>query len=208
MCNNCYSTQPRAEDRRRRRSYTLGQIAVAREREKDFVEILLPELMRRSWRFFRGWSRQWRDDMREEIAGYAWAQFLSMLSRGNDPLTCVKAFADLVLKQYRGFRRVTGIESAQDVMSPRAKTLGRVQITQAGEHGGWRFLALSDRVPDTVAARVDFEEYLGWLPDRERSVLEALASGHTQKEAAALCRVPLDEVNLLREEFAEAWTEA
>ena len=72
----------------------------------------------------------------------------------------------------------------------------------------WKqWLACDNRVgpADEAAFRVDFEAWLGSLPDRKRRVAELLAEGHEGVVVARLVGIAPSRVCQLRRELEASW---
>jgi hypothetical protein len=74
--------------------------------------------------------------------------------------------------------------------------------------GRWlvRAIPASDApIPNQVAFRIDFADWLSRLPRRNRRIAEALACGDTASEVAHRFRVSSARISQLRLQFYESW---
>ena len=60
-------------------------------------------------------------------------------------------------------------------------------------------------MPDTVAFRVDFADWLQSLRRRDRCIAESLSLGHTTSDVAKRFKVSAGRVSQLRRELAKSW---
>jgi hypothetical protein len=61
-------------------------------------------------------------------------------------------------------------------------------------------------VPDQVAFRLDFRQWLDNQSSRNRLIVEALASGDSPSEAASRFRISRGRISQLRRQFFDSWT--
>ncbi len=77
------------------------------------------------------------------------------------------------------------------------------------EENAWAEAVVEDTrtapVPDIVAFRVDFADWLKSLRRRDRRIAEALSVGHTTSHVARKFRVSAGRISQLRKELAENW---
>ncbi len=60
-------------------------------------------------------------------------------------------------------------------------------------------------VPEVVAFRVDFKDWLKRLPSRDRRIAKYLSLRHRTRDAAAKFKVSEGRISQLRKLFAESW---
>ena len=77
------------------------------------------------------------------------------------------------------------------------------------EEGQWVEAVVQDTrsspVPDIVSFRLDFAEWLGRLPRRNRCIAESLAIGNRTKDVSRRFGVSEGRITQLRRELADSW---
>ena len=85
----------------------------------------------------------------------------------------------------------------------------RLDRREKDDENAWTKAVVEDTrtppVPDIVAFRIDFADWLKSLRRRDRRVAEALSLGHTTGHVARKFRVSDGRISQLRRELAESW---
>jgi hypothetical protein len=100
-----------------------------------------------------------------------------------------------------------------DVLSPYCQQRKNVKVERLdhfnAEENGWRQAVVIDTrsspVPEIVAFRCDFSDWLASLPRRDCHIAESLAIGNRTGEVAKQFDVSEGRVSQLRRELAESW---
>jgi len=150
-----------------------------------------------------------------EARAAAWSAWHGLVERGKDPVEVgVHGIAGNAVRNIRQGRRIgnrTCGRGVMDVFNNKAQrkdgfTLvsldsGDEALAETSGEGAWReWLAEDNKVTpaDEAAFRVDFEAWLGSLPDRKRRVAELLAEGHEGVVVARLVGISPGRVCQLR----------
>ena len=122
-------------------------------------------------------------------------------------------FAILVDYKLRTLRRLCGQERAKDVLSPQAQQRRGFTVSPIPKgsslDGNVFDEALRDNtrseVPDQVAFRMDFPEWLSTMSDRNRHIAEDMTMGDSTLELSGRHRVSPGRISQLRREFKQDW---
>ncbi len=170
---------------------------------------------------FRRRRYQDRAEAVAEAQACAWKAWRGLVERGKDPVAVgVWGIAGYAIRHVLNGRRIGnrgGGRGSRDVFHFKAQAacgfkvvgLGRDAEREPGRGSdAWKeWLACDNRVgpADEAAFRVDFEAWLGSLPDRKRRVAELLAEGHEGVVVARLVGIVPSRVTQLRSELAANW---
>jgi hypothetical protein len=174
---------------------------------------LLPRIERHGRVCFRGVKCPHRKaDFLAEMAAIAWRWYVRLAQRGKDAGRFPSALAAFAARAVRSGRRLCGQERARDVLSPLAQrrrgfTVG--PIPGGRPNGDVLEEALRDNrrtpVPDQVAFRCDFPEWLRTYDRGKRRLIQDLMAGARTLDAAAKHRLSATRVSQLRGEFHCDW---
>jgi hypothetical protein len=148
-----------------------------------------------------------------ETVAIAWRWFLRLVEMGKDAAQFVSTFAVLAARHVRCGRKLCGQERSRDVLSPLAQQRHSFTVSPLPEgdslDGNIFAEALCDNtrsaVPDQVAFRVDFPNWLASLSERDRRVVEQLILGERTRDVARRFGISPGRVSQLRREFHLAW---
>ena len=167
-----------------------------------------------------------RADAVAETVALAWKWHVRLAERGKDVTRFPAAFAALAARAVRCGRRLCGQELAKEVLSPVAqRTHGfRVEHLPASTrspheqlHATPQGQALLDAfeerlrdntltpVPDQVAFRIDFPNWLRTLTGRERRLVRAMAHNERTKDLSRQFELSPGRISQLRREFRDGW---
>jgi hypothetical protein len=167
-----------------------------------------------------------RADKVAECVALGWVWYVRLCARGKDVSQFSMAFVYLVARAVKSGRKLTGMEKANDVMSPLAQqrhgfTVERLpasssaahEVSYADPHGQHRHDAWEERLqdntvtpPDEQAAfRIDFAAWLKTLTPRERRLIRAMALNERTKDLAKKFEVSPGRISQQRREFCEGW---
>jgi hypothetical protein len=194
--------------------------------ESQFLGVL-PRLVTHAQIAFRGVRCPGRkQDLISETLGLCWAWYRRLAARGRDPGQFVSALAGFAARAARCGRRVTGQESANDVLSERARarhgfTLSSLpasvrtchenlygDVTRQREQDVFEERLRENAVtpiPDQVQFRIDFPAWRSTLSERNRRLLDALMTGARTLDVSRKFGLTPGRVAQLRREFHDAW---
>jgi hypothetical protein len=174
---------------------------------------LLPRIERHGRVCFRGVKCPHRKaDFLAEMAGIAWRWYVRLARRGKDAGRFPSALAAFAARAVRSGRRLCGQERARDALSPlaqRRRGFAVGPIFSGRLNGDILDEALRDNrmtpVPDQVAFRCDFPEWLRTYDRGKRRLIRDLMAGARTLDAAAKHRLSAARVSQLRREFHRDW---
>lgn len=179
----------------------------------------LPDLQRYAGATCRYADPQRRDDYVAEALAVGYVNCHSLVQRGRAEQVHTRGFLTHAVHAVHNGRHVGSPMASGDVMSERGrfKHGQRVHSLSAMRDGptsaGSEFPAsfeeeLADSrtpVPDQVAFRIDFGDWLGGLTRRDRAIVEQLASGQRPGEVARHMHVSSAAVSQRRALWRESW---
>ena len=180
---------------------------------RQFVDHILPVVELHAAIQFRRLKGQDRDDAIQETTAVAWQFFVQAVEQGKDPTEFPHCIADFAARRVRSGRWFAG-HSSRDVLSQRAQMQHCFEVHSLDDEScdpttGWKAAVTQDSKhsspADTVAFRLDFECWLGMLPQRDRRVAESLAVGDRTGEVARRYQVTPSRISHLRREIHESW---
>jgi hypothetical protein len=202
-------------------------IPQALEQLRNAFLTLLPRIELHARITFRGVKcRDQREDAIAETVALAWKWHVCLAERGKDATRFPAAFATLAARAVRCGRRLCGHERAREVLSPVAqRRYGfRVEHLPASTRSPHEHLyatpdgqalldAFEERlrdniltpVPDQVAFRVDFPDWLRTLTGRERRMVRAMARNERTKDLSKQFELSPGRISQLRREFRDDW---
>jgi hypothetical protein len=164
-----------------------------------FVEKVLPVVKRfacAKFRYLRGFAK---DEAIANALGLAYEHYHRAMQSGRDasqfPVALAR-FACLRIRAGRGY----GKQNATDVMEGRTQAkLGYDREPLGDYQGKWA------DVPDEIAAKLDFADWLEQLRPARRRVMEALAQGLSREQVAAELGCGIHNVDYLRDKCRKDW---
>jgi hypothetical protein len=167
-----------------------------------------------------------RADKIAETLALAWKWFVRLQERSKDAERFPMAFTFLVARAVKSGRRLCGRESAKEVLSSTAQqrhgfrveslpiSIRRPASELYGTVRGQEALdAYEERLqdnhitppPDAAAFRIDFPQFVGALPERDRELAMFLSLGHSAKKAGHRFRLSPGRVTQLRYRWFRHW---
>src|SRR4051812_17989997 len=95
LCSPCYRAAPAEHPGRKWRTDTPEQISAAKARESEYLEFILPRVIRYARKCFR--SAYDREALVADCCGVSWLLFLRTVADGRDPM----AEAHLIVRRSR-----------------------------------------------------------------------------------------------------------
>ena len=154
-----------------------------------------------------------RQETIAEMVALAWKWFVRLAELGKDASRFASALATFAARAVCSGRRVCGMDSGKDVLSPRAQQ--RHQFTTStlrdfsSLDGNIFDEALHDNmqtpVLDQVAFRFDFPAWLLTRTDRDRRIVLDLMRGERTLEVSRKYGTTPGRISQLRRDFLEDW---
>jgi hypothetical protein len=164
---------------------------------------------------FRRLNRSDRDEAILDVCAAAWCSWHGLIQRGKDPLE-IGPYGILAnaIRYVKNGRRVGNPGSGRgrlDLWNHRSqKALGcrLLSLSSAQREGERRAWVANDRrssPADNAVFLVDFEDWLGRLPERRRRAAELLSQGYGTGEVAGQLGVTAGAISQARVELARSW---
>lgn len=179
----------------------------------DFLSIL-PKIEKHARFAFRMWHNEHdREDAVQETIAIAWKWFQRLAAKGKDATRFPTTLASLSSRHVKCGRQLCGCKSPKDVLSPLARKRYGFEVEPLSQEGTLpgRLIqdALADNtqtpVPEAVAFRIDFPEWLHQLSQRDCRIVEELAMKHSTCDVASKFHVSPARVSQLRREYHQDW---
>jgi len=191
---------------------------------ESLLQRIIDCLRRACWKLRCAASRA---DFIAEGVGLCWKWFCRAVAKGKDVASFVTAMAKFAARAVRYGRTVCGQQKAKDVMSVTAMRKhgvvverfgsGRIhsQMAASGLENQHQEIPFEDAlaentvtsIPEQVMFRVDWPRFVERLSHRDRQLMEFLAAGNSNQEAAAKFGLTPGRVSQLRRSWCEAWQE-
>jgi hypothetical protein len=182
------------------------------QRRNDKFLQLLPAITHQVEFAFRNAPAEAREELVQEAIAQAYGLFISLCRRRKSNLAYATPLARFAIRRTRAGRRLGNSSNSQDIMSCRVNS-SRAFVVNRLERpikGGkyWREVLVEDRSAgpaETVAARLDYCDWLATLSSRDRRLAEKLAIGETTGYVARMFHISSARVSQLRRQLCESW---
>jgi hypothetical protein len=174
---------------------------------------MLPAIMTHARITFQHCDPESRAEAIQCVVASSFVAYARLVELGKETIAYPSVLARLGCAQYRAHRRVGSRLNVGDVLSHYCQAKKNVIVERLDhfddEEGAWREAVVQDTrstpVPDIVAFRCDFADWLRSLPRRDRRITETLALGNRNSEVAKRFKVTEGRISQLRRELAESW---
>ncbi len=188
---------------------------------------ILPRIEWQAFVYFRGLRCPNRkDDAVQETVALAWKWFVRLVEQGKDPLTFPTVLAKFAARAVKCGRRICGQEKAKDVLSQQAQQRHGFVVEALPSSPGTSYESLygaihgqqrqdlfeerlSDNtqtpVPEQVAFRIDFPNWLATLTARERLLVHAMAQNERTLDLSRHFDLSPGRISQLRRELHNDW---
>lgn len=177
----------------------------------DFLT-LLPTIERHVGYAFRWVPTPFRQDVVQEALITAFVAYRRLVDRGRRDRVYATPLARFAVFHVRDGRRVGSPRNRLDASCPfvarrhgfRIERIDRFDVRARR----WTLMAIPSSaapIPDQVAFRLDFPQWLSAQSRRNRRLIQALACGATTSEAARRFHVSAARISQLRLQFSRSW---
>jgi hypothetical protein len=173
---------------------------------------MLPSIRRTAAFQLAGLDPEAKDDAMAEIVANCYVAYFRLVELGKESLAYPSVLARYAISQYRAGRRVGTRARRNDVYAPYCRKKNGHELCHIGapadQVGGWHEYLTDNAVspvPDQVAFRIDFPNWLSTLSARTRQVVEELADGERVTEVSQRLEITPSRVSQLRRELHAAW---
>ena len=174
---------------------------------------MLPAIVTHARVAFRCLDPDAKAEAVQEVVANAFVAFARLVQLGKIDIAYATPLARYAVAQVRDGRRVGGHLKIQDVSSAHCQRQKKVTMEWLDhfdkEENAWKEAVVVDTrsapVPDIVAFRCDFADWLHRLPRRNRRIAQFLAVGNRTGETARKFGVCEGRVSQVRKELAESW---
>ena len=176
---------------------------------------MLPAIVRHAKIAFRHLRAEAREENIQAVVCYACTAVARLAELGKLDLAYATVLARFGVAQVRDGRVTGGHLNCKDISSPYCQRLKGVVVERLDkfdeEENAWKEAVVQDTrnapVPEIVAFRCDFADWLANLSQRDRKIAKFLAVGNRTSDVAQRFAVSAGRVSQLRRELAESWKE-
>jgi len=174
---------------------------------------MLPTIVTHAKIAFRHLRPEARSEAIQEVVANCCRANARLVELGKVSLAYPHVLARFGVKQVKDHRKVGGSLNIGDVLGKYCQSHKDVVVERLDkfneQHDCWEEAVVQDTrnspVPDIVAFRCDFADWLKSLKRRDRRIAEFLSLGHRTSDAARKFKVSDGRVSQLRRELAESW---
>jgi hypothetical protein len=173
---------------------------------------MLPVIYRYARISFRDLDPESREDAVAEVIANVTVAIARLAQRGRLRLAFPTVLARYGIAQYRDGRRVGNSFRISEVLSPNAQRKKGFVVERLDrreeDSGEWCEAVVADHrtpVPEQVAFRIDFPQWLAGMPRKKRAIAESLALGNTTTDVARHFELSPGRVSQLRAELYRSW---
>jgi hypothetical protein len=174
---------------------------------------MLPAILTHARLSFRHLDPEAREEAVAECVANSLVAFVRLYKSGRVARAFPTALARFAVAQVKDHRKVGGHLNVKDVLSKYAQEQKHFRVDSIdhfdADEDQWQEAVVEDTrtatVPDIVAFRVDFADWLWQLPRRDRRVAQYLSLGNRTQDAARKFGVSEGRISQLRRGLAESW---
>ena len=174
---------------------------------------MLPAIATYARLAFRHHNPEARQEAVEECLANALVAYVRLVQLGKADIAYATPLARYAVAQVRDHRKVGGHLNIGDVMSSYCQRQKKITMERLDhfdrEENAWQEALVVDSrtapVPDIVAFRCDFADWLASLPHRNRKIALKLATNESTGRVARMFKVSAGRISQLRKEFKLAW---
>jgi hypothetical protein len=174
---------------------------------------MLPTIIRYAKRAFRGYDPEAKQEAVQNVVANTTAAVAGLARRGKLDLAYPTVLAKFGIRQTLDHRKTGSSLNIKDVLSKYCQEHKGVVVERLDKFNEqedcWEEAVVQDTrslpVPEVVAFRVDFKDWLKSLPGRDRRIAKYLSLGHRTRDAASKFNVSEGRISQLRKEFFHNW---
>jgi hypothetical protein len=175
---------------------------------------MMPKILAHLRVAFRGLPPEFRAEATQEALASTCIAFARLAKQGRQERAYPTVLARFAAAQFFDGRRVGSGQNSRDALSERAQRVKQFVVQRLDHYDqdeqSWEEAIVEDPhtpVFDQVWFRIDFPQWLGRLPPRDRHAAESLAVGNTTSEVAKQLNLSPGRVSQLRRELHRSWLE-
>lgn len=173
---------------------------------------LLPSIRRHAAQAFRHLDEEQREEAMADVVAHTFTAYRRLVEQSKEALASAQALTRFAVAHYRSGRRSGSSLNSCDVLSAaRRRRVGHEVVSLEALYGDSTPLTAAwidqrhTPIPEQVAFRIDFNEWLRRLRPRHRRLVQFFTLGNSPSEAAAELQVSRARISQLRDELYAAW---
>ena len=175
---------------------------------------ILPDIKQHAEFAIKRWRPEAKEDAVQEVIANAAVAFARLVELGKVDLAYPQVLARFAIAQFHDWRRVGSRNRINEVLSFHAQRNRNFVVERISrfdkETGMWIDAVVEDSrtpVPDQVAFRIDFPEWLSTQSPRTRKIAEELALGRTVGEVVRRFHVSSGRISQSGRDLHDSWRE-
>jgi hypothetical protein len=178
---------------------------------RDRFARMLPAICRHAHMCFRNLPVEARMDAVQEAVASAFVAYSRLVKLGKEDLAYATPLAQFAVRRVRAGRTISAPVNVNDVTSPWCQHRRGIRVESLHEQDGrpgWREVVVEDRhatPADIAATRIDFDDWLCTLSQRQRAMAEVLATGEETGTVARRFGLTPGRVSQLRRKLHRSW---
>jgi hypothetical protein len=175
-------------------------------------EPMIPAVVAHAKIAFRHLRPEAREEATQETLCNACSAYARLAELGKTDVAFASALARFGVAQTKVGRKVGGKLNCQDVLSDYCQRKKKLVVERLDrfdfEDQTWSEILIEDRrvgPAETAIVRIDFADWLHWLPRRLRRIATFLATGETTTAAAKRFRLSQGRISQVRRELFLLW---
>ena len=177
----------------------------------QFLE-MLPAITKHARISFSRFNFEAREELVQEVIANCLVAFYKLMSAGKANVAYPSVLARHAVAQVRHGRRVSGRLNIDDISSRYAQRRRGIELERLDERdlqtGDWKLIVIEDHratPADLAVCRLDFQDWLGRLPAKQRQIAKLLAIGEQVCVVAKRVHLSSGRVSQLRHELESSW---
>ncbi len=174
--------------------------------------VMLPAIVNHARFAFRHLKGEARQDAIQEVIANALVAFVRLVRRRKIALAYPTVLARYAVAQFQDGRRIGNRLNIKDVLSSYAQKQKGIVVDRLDQfdktENQWIEAVVEDHrtpVPEQVAFRCDFPEWLARLSGRNRRIAQALSAGQNTGDVAKRFKLSPGRISQLRRELYQSW---
>ena len=174
---------------------------------------MLPTVIRYAKRAVRTYDPEARQEAVQNVVANTTAAVAGLARRGKLDLAYPTVLAKFGIRQTLDHRKTGSSQNVRDILNKLCQENKGVKVERLDKFNEqedcWKEAVVQDTrslpVPEVVAFRVDFKDWLKSLHPRDRKVAQYLSLGNRTADTARRFKVTPSRIAHLRRELAESW---
>jgi hypothetical protein len=173
---------------------------------------MLPSIKRHARIAFRSYSPDAKEEAVQNVLCNTWEALVNLARRGKLDQAFPSVLANFACRQTRDHRIVGGHLAINDILGKYCQVNKNVRVDRLDQYDPvadeWTQLVCEDKhagPAEVACVRMDFADFLKFLPAKLRRIAKFLANGESTTAASKRFRVSAGRISQVRGELKNAW---